>query len=114
MTKSRPRASRPERCQAITSLVMGRNRRFGQSAHLIRGFSQRPRTHSLAQASAYPALPVLRLSKRRGKKTALPREKERKNTIFSSGGGIPVSRAPVGVEAGGFPTPHSPKPCPKE
>lgn len=29
-----------------------RKRRFGQSAHLIRGFSQMPRTHSFAQAGA--------------------------------------------------------------
>jgi hypothetical protein len=34
----------------MTSSVTGRNRRFGQSAHLMRGFSHTPRTHSLAQA----------------------------------------------------------------
>jgi hypothetical protein len=39
-------------CQRITSSVTGRKRRCGHSAHLIRGFSQMPRTHSLAQAGA--------------------------------------------------------------
>jgi hypothetical protein len=50
----------------MTSSVTGRNRRCGRSAHLIRGFSQIPRTHSFVQAGAYPDLPVFRLSKRRG------------------------------------------------
>ncbi len=31
---------------------IGRKRRLGHSVHLIRGFSQSPRTHSLAQAGA--------------------------------------------------------------
>jgi len=45
-----PRSSLPERCQRITSSVTARKRRFGQSAHLILGFSQTPRTYSFAQA----------------------------------------------------------------
>jgi len=32
--------------------LTGRDRRLGHSAHLMRGFSQMPRTHSLAQAGA--------------------------------------------------------------
>jgi predicted nucleic acid-binding protein len=51
-TNGWPSASRPLRCQRITSSVTGRNRRCGHSAHLIRGFSQMPRTHSFAHAGA--------------------------------------------------------------
>jgi hypothetical protein len=50
----------------MTSSVTGRKRLFGQSAHLILGFSQAPRTHSFAQAGWYPERPVFRLSKRTG------------------------------------------------
>ena len=45
-------ASAPDRCQRMTSSVSGRNRRCGHSAHLMRGFSHTPRTHSFAQAGA--------------------------------------------------------------
>lgn len=55
-----------DRCQRMTSSVTGRRRRCGQTAHLTWGFSQTPRTHSFAHAGAYPDLPVLRLSNRRG------------------------------------------------
>lgn len=55
-----------DRCQRMTSSVTGRKRRCGQTAHLTWGFSQTPRTHSFAHAGAYPDLPVLRLSNRRG------------------------------------------------
>jgi hypothetical protein len=65
-TKDSPSRSYPDRCQRMTSSVTGRNRRWGHSAHLMRGFSQMPRTHSFAQAGAYPDLPVFRLSNRRG------------------------------------------------
>ena len=41
----------------------------------MRGFSQTPRTHSLAQAGAYPDLPVLRLSNRRVHVVAAPEER---------------------------------------
>ena len=47
-----PSSSWPDRCQRMTSSVTGRNRRLGHSAHLMRGFSQMPRTHSFAQAGA--------------------------------------------------------------
>jgi hypothetical protein len=49
----------------MTSSVTGRNFRCAQSAHLIVGLRQMPRTHSLAQAGAYPDLPVFGLSNRR-------------------------------------------------
>ena len=54
----RPARRRPIQtgCQRMTSSVTGRNRRCGHSAHLIRGFSQMPRTHSLAHAGAVPRL----------------------------------------------------------
>ena len=83
-TKRSPASSQPERCHRITSSVTGRKRRFGHSAHLMRGFSQMPRTHSLAQAGAYPDLPVFRLSNRRGYTSSRPRKSERNNPIFSS------------------------------
>jgi len=51
-TNGCPAVSRPERCHRMTSSVTGRNRRWGHSAHLIRGFSQRPGTHSFAHAGA--------------------------------------------------------------
>ena len=68
----------------MTSSVTGRKRRLGHSAHLIRGFSQTPLTHSFAHAGAYPALPVLRLSKRRGYTSSRPRKSDRKIRILSS------------------------------
>ena len=83
-TKRSPASSEPERCHRITSSVTGRNRRLGHSAHLMRGFSQMPRTHSLAQAGAYPDFPVFRLSNRRGYTSSRPRKSERKSAIFSS------------------------------
>ena len=52
MTKLCPWSSLPERCRRMTSGVIGTKARLGQSAHLIRGFSQIPRTHSFAQAGA--------------------------------------------------------------
>ena len=36
----------------MTSSVTGKNRRCWHSAHLIRGFSQMPRTHSFEHAGA--------------------------------------------------------------
>ena len=68
----------------MTSSVTGRNRRLGHSAHLMRGFSHTPRTHSLAQAGAYPDLPVLRLSNRRGYTSSRPRKSDRNRAIFAS------------------------------
>src|SRR3990172_4486412 len=68
----------------MTSSVTGRNRRLGHSAHLIRGFSQMPRTHSFAQAGAYPDLPVFRLSNRRGYTSSRPRKSDRKSAILSA------------------------------
>lgn len=46
--------------------------------------SQMPRTHSFAQAGAYPDLPVLRLSNLRGYTSSRPRKRERNRAIFSS------------------------------
>ena len=51
---------------------------------LMRGFSHTPRTHSLAQAGAYPDLPVVRLSNRRGYTSSQPRKSERNRAIFAS------------------------------
>jgi hypothetical protein len=68
----------------MTSSVTGRNRRLGHSAHLMRGFSQTPRTHSLAQAGAYPDRPVLRLSNRRGYTSSRPRKSDRNRAIFAA------------------------------
>ena len=42
----------PPQGQRITSSVTGRNRRLGQTAHLIFGFSHTPGRHSLAHAGA--------------------------------------------------------------
>src|SRR5262249_25148542 len=83
-TKGCPSASCPERCQRMTPSVTGRKRLLGHSAHLIRGFSHTPFTHSFAHAGAYPALPVFRLSKRRGYTSSRPRKSDRKRRIFSS------------------------------
>ena len=47
-----PNRSFPDKCQRMTSSVTARKARHAQSAHLIRGFSQIPRTHSLPQAGA--------------------------------------------------------------
>ena len=49
----------------------------------MRGFSQTPRTHSLAQAGVYPDLPVLRLSNRRGYTSSRPRKSDRNSAIFA-------------------------------
>src|SRR5438477_7392730 len=81
-TKRCPASSHPERCHRITSSVTGRKRRFGHSAHLMRGFSQMPRTHSLAHAGAYPDLPVFRLSNRRAYTSSRPRKRDRKRAIL--------------------------------
>jgi hypothetical protein len=48
-TKGCPSPSIPDRCHPVTSSVTGRRRRCAHSVHLMRGFSQRPRTHSWAQ-----------------------------------------------------------------
>ena len=45
-------ASRPDKCHRMASSVTGRKRRCGQTAHLMWGFSQMPRTHSFAHAGA--------------------------------------------------------------
>ena len=84
-TKGCPVLSRPKRCHRITSSVTVRNRRCGQSAHLIRGFSQMPRTHSFPHAGAYPDFPVRRLSKRRGYTSSRPRKSDRNSTTLVSG-----------------------------
>ena len=42
------------------------------------------RNHSLAQAGAYPDLPVFRLSNRRGYTSSRPRKSERHSAIVSS------------------------------
>ena len=68
-----PCRSRPPRRNTFRPGAAGRRQQRtarvadpGHSAHLMRGFSQTPRTHSFPQAGAYPDLPVFRLSKRRG------------------------------------------------
>lgn len=50
----------------MDSSVTGRNRRCGHFPQDTARLSHRLRTHSLAQTGLYPALPVLRLSNRRG------------------------------------------------
>ena len=84
-TNGSPASSRPDRCQRTTSSVTGRKRRTVQSAHLTRGFSQMPRTHSCVHAGAYPDRPVVRLSKRRGYTSSRPWKSDRNSAIFSSG-----------------------------
>ena len=93
-TNGRPRESSPQRCQRMTSSATGRKRWFGQSLHLILGFSQTPRTHSLLQAGWYPARPVFLLSKRRGYTSSRPRKRERNSLIFASGGECCVMESP--------------------
>ena len=83
-TNSQPPLSWPDKCQRMASSFSWRNCRCTQSEHLIFGFSQIPRTHSLPHAGEYPALPVLRLTKRRAYTSGRPRKSERKNAIFSS------------------------------
>lgn len=63
--------------------VTGRNCRWGHSAHLMRGFSQMPAFHSLAQAGAYPVLPDLP-SQRRAYTSGRPRNRRRNRVTFSS------------------------------
>src|SRR6185436_17299173 len=87
-TNGCPSASFPDRCHRTTSSVTGRNLRLGQSAHLTRGFSQTPLTHSFAHAGAYPDLPVFLLSNRRGYTSARPRKSDRKRPIFSLDGDV--------------------------
>src|SRR5216683_8167615 len=76
--------SRPWRWLLTISAVTGTNAWFRQSVHLIRGFSQMPRTHSLRHTGAYPALPVFGFSHLRGKTSSRPRKSERKTVILSS------------------------------
>ena len=79
----------------MASSVTLKKRRFGQSAHLIRGFSQTPRTHSLAQAGAYPDLPVFRFSNRRGYTSSRPRKSDRNKAILTAGGEFFVTASPA-------------------
>jgi hypothetical protein len=76
--------SRPCKCFLTTSSVTGSNAWFRQSVHLIRGFSQIPRTHSLRHAGAYPVLPVFEFSHLRGKTSSRPRKSERNRVILSA------------------------------
>ena len=106
-TKACPWSSRPDRCQRMTSSVTGRNRRCWHSVHLTRGFSQTPRTHSLAHAGAYPDLPVVLLSKRLGYTSARPRNRDPKSAIFSvdeefllTGTGFPLMVVRAGTAHG--------------
>ncbi len=56
-----------------------------QSVHLIFGFSQIPRTHSLEQTGEYPFLPVFLFSQNFGKTSVLQTKSFKKRSIFSSG-----------------------------
>src|SRR5579864_7790182 len=66
----------------------------------MRGFSQIPRTHSFAQAGAYPALPLFRLSKRRGYTSSRPRKRDRKSAILTSDRDVPSTESEIRLIAG--------------
>jgi hypothetical protein len=52
----------------------------------MRGFSQIPRTHSFPHTGEYPVFPDFALSNLCGYTSSRPRNNERNNAIFSSGG----------------------------
>ena len=78
--------------------MTGKNHRAEQTPHFTRGFSQTPRTHSLAHAGEYPDFLDARLSNRTGNTSALPRNNDRNSAILSSGG--ETRETGCGVETG--------------
>src|SRR5262249_1323404 len=73
---------------------------FGQSPHLMRGFSQTPGLHSFAHAGEYPFLPVFAFSQSLGKTSGRPRNRPRKSAILAddvAGGGRRPARSVGGA-----------------
>src|ERR1039458_4330243 len=66
----------------MTASDSGISRRLPQSPHLMRGFSQTPGRHSLAQAGLYPDLPVVLLSHRIVLISVRPRNRSRNSATL--------------------------------